>query len=140
MAMSSPPSAQLRCVRCGAAQRVAPYDASKAYRCVERDCGGDLVDSAEAKTVRADTPAEVSRAAADSKNVVGKYVLLRELGRGGMGVVYKAWDSSLKRWVALKFLLLPGNDEDLLRFQREAQTVASLKHPNIAAIYEVGEA
>ncbi len=138
--MPSGAPVQLHCLRCGTAQTVKGYDPSRKYRCLSRDCGGDLLDPAEAKTVRADTPAEVSRAAEDPRNRIGKYILLRELGRGGMGVVYKAWDSSLKRWVAVKFLILPGSDEDLKRFQREAQTAASLKHPNIASIYEVGEA
>jgi tetratricopeptide (TPR) repeat protein/predicted Ser/Thr protein kinase len=129
----------LRCARCGAVQAIPRYDPSQQYRCVEDGCGGDLVDPAEARTVLAGSPDEVTRAAADPKNRFGKYVLLREIGRGGMGAVYKAWDSSLQRAVALKFLLFPGGDEDLRRFQREARTAASLKHPGIAAVYEVGE-
>jgi serine/threonine-protein kinase len=137
--MSSVSPVSLRCARCGARQSVPSYDPARRYRCARRHCGGDLLDPAEAKTVRNDTSADVALAAADPRNVIGKYVLLHELGRGGMGAVYKAWDSSLKRWVAIKFLLLPGNEEDLQRFQREAQTAAALKHPNIAAIYEVGE-
>src|SRR6516165_10604856 len=139
MLMSSVSPVSLRCARCGARQSVPSYDPARRYRCARRHCGGDLLDPAEAKTVRNDTSADVALAAADPRNVIGKYVLLHELGRGGMGAVYKAWDSSLKRWVAIKFLLLPGNEEDLQRFQREAQTAAALKHPNIAAIYEVGE-
>ncbi len=130
----------LRCGRCGAVQRIPRYDPSEQYRCVEDGCGGDLADPSEARTVRADSPGEVARAAADPKNRFGKYVLLRELGRGGMGAVYKAWDTTLQRWVALKFLLFPGGEEDLRRFQREAETAGALKHPNIASVYEVGEA
>ncbi|MBI3858324.1 MAG: protein kinase, partial [Planctomycetes bacterium] len=68
-----------------------------------------------------------------------KYVVVKELGRGGMGVVYQAWESGLKRWVALKVLAGSGGKEDVVRFRREAQTAASLRHPNIVGIYEVGD-
>jgi len=65
------------------------------------------------------------------------YVKHSLLGRGGFGEVWKARDEKLQRWVALK-VLKAHEPEDLRRFQREAQTAASLSHPNIAAIYEVG--
>lgn len=63
-----------------------------------------------------------------------------ELGRGGMGVVYKAVDKSLDRPVALKFLgsLVDGNDEYKLRFVREARAAAKVQHPNVVAIYDIG--
>ncbi len=69
---------------------------------------------------------------------VGKYLRGSRLGAGGMGEVWKAWDSELGRWVALKFLK-HDDPEELARFRREGQTAAQLHHPNIAAIYEVGE-
>jgi tetratricopeptide (TPR) repeat protein len=81
-------------------------------------------------------PLEVARASADPKCVLGKYVLVNVLGRGGMGVVYRAYDTSLKRYVALKVPTL-ASEEDMKRFQREAQTAAALEHPNIAAIHEI---
>src|SRR6185503_16396147 len=68
----------------------------------------------------------------------GKFIRTLRLGAGGMGEVWKAWDSVLGRWVALKFLK-GGDDDEIARFRREAQTAGRLHHPNIAAIYEVNE-
>jgi tetratricopeptide (TPR) repeat protein/predicted Ser/Thr protein kinase len=68
----------------------------------------------------------------------GKFIRTRRLGAGGMGEVWKAWDTVLGRWVAVKFLK-GGDDEEIARFRREAQTAGRLHHPNIAAIYEVDE-
>src|SRR5215475_10015932 len=70
---------------------------------------------------------------------VGHYEIIVPVGQGGMGEVYRARDTKLKRDVALK--VLPpafANDPDrMVRFQREAEVLASLNHPNIAAIYGV---
>ncbi len=76
--------------------------------------------------------------AAPSTARFGKFIRTQRLGAGGMGEVWKAWDGTLHRWVALKFLK-GGDDEEVARFRREAQTAGRLHHPNIAAIYEVNE-
>ncbi len=69
----------------------------------------------------------------------GRYRLLRELGRGGMGVVWLAWDPQLRRLVALKQILHAASDEaQIERFVREARLAAKLRHPNIVAVHDSG--
>jgi len=138
-----------QCPGCGLRYNLKEVDFEKEYRC--RKCGAILDPALPDLNVRADesaygprlevaedVPAEVAEAEKNATNLFDKYILLDQLGRGGAGTVYKAYQKDLKRTVALK--VLRGDDPEMLeRFTREAQSAARLRHPGIVAVYEAGK-
>lgn len=129
-----------KCGRCGEAYTGPVHFPCLAENSTIRVGGGSPPsDPARPRATLDDLPEEAAPHAADPSRLLQHYILVRQVGKGGMGAVWKAWDKKLTRWVAVKFLH-EEDPEAVERFGREAKLAARLRHPNIAAIYEVGEA
>src|SRR5437867_12340039 len=120
------------CCPCGSLARVA---SGLCVSCLLRsglDAGEPETEDFDALLAAVDIP--------DRDWQLGNYRILEEIGRGGMGVIYRARHTPSRRIVALKRVLNYHSDsgETLARFQREARAAASLDHPNILPIYDVG--
>jgi tetratricopeptide (TPR) repeat protein len=104
--------------------------------CDHRRVGGASLTEGGAATLSAAPPAETGGRIGVGA-AIDRFVVLEQVGAGGMGVVYAAYDPQLHRRVGLK-LLRGGQREEATRLVREAQALAQLSHPNVVAVYEVG--
>src|SRR4029077_6785763 len=124
------------CPKCGSVSRVGR---SLCLNCLLSAGIGTNGDGTQAEETLDDLLGKIDGPATDWH--LGNYKILEEIGRGGMGVIYRARKRHSRRIVALKRILSCNADsqDTLMRFRREAQAAANLDHPNILPIYEVSE-
>ena len=127
------------CGQAGAPATVASAVANDGLNSLDAGCVPPIV--ADVKTIICPVDRDAEKVAAGTAPAVPGYDIVRELGRGGMGVVYLAQHHELKRLVALKMILAGAHAdaETLTRFHREAEAVARLQHHGIVQIHDVGE-
>jgi predicted Ser/Thr protein kinase len=157
---------QAECEDCGARVQVPPWPAGKTLRC--KKCQGEMrpaeaevqeieIDMDDGPKISVSGPAPNSglariaseagkvprgqsmQARAGKPSKLGKIELVKELGRGGMGIVYLGREPELRRTVAVKVLLAAEDEKLRQRFLREARMVSKLRHPNIVSVHEFGE-
>src|SRR5437763_2407094 len=116
-------------------------EANDPFRAPSRDEPPTAISQVNADGKETKTGASSAPAAGPLPSSFGRYRIVRELGRGGMGAVYLAHDTQLDRPVALKVPHFTAKDgpELMERFHREARAAATLDHPNICPVYDVGE-
>lgn len=123
------------CSVCGKRYRIPGAKEGGSYKCIS--CQGLLKhgnSTGEAETILDEAlPKDAAEAIKDAANVLGKFVLVKKLGAGGMGSVFKAYDVELARYVAIKFINSALFDELI----SEARALASIDHKNIAKVYEI---
>jgi WD40 repeat protein/serine/threonine protein kinase len=99
------------------------------------------LDSKRSTVPEGDLPPDVRDALANPSMRLDRYVLVKELGRGAMGAVFRAYDLTIRRYVAIKVLLQTGSlrEEELHRFRREATAAGKLHHPGIVQVHDLGK-